>query len=132
MCLEKVVNIKDDVVTLTGLLIILKENSGSLEENNSVVFLGDKFMKDLTKHYCCVCEEAEFVKRIKVHLDRDYEYDFTFELDERSFTKLFRLVNVETNDPVYKDVYKEPNPQTDMGALYITKRAEDIKKAIRR
>jgi len=116
-------------INITNFLSALKQIKDKIEKNNSVVYLDNKYLKQLMKN----CEHRrKEEKNSKIILlsaksrGNDYHYFIRLELDNSEFTKLFKVTDVTTNDSEYDGSFTKPNYKKNLTAICFTKKGKRI------
>jgi hypothetical protein len=129
--MENIIEINKENITMINLFKTLKDNKEITKKHNMVVFLGEKFIRVLTRNDCS--SEIKIIDGVKAaSISYTDENGYTYEILVSVFKKvtplLFRLDEIKSTNINYSNVYDQPNYDNDLAPCFITKKSEKIPK----
>ena len=114
------IEFKEESTNIINLLSVLRMKKDEIEKNNYQILVSNKYMKDLKRRHDYHIKDDVIYFAAK-HAHEDYHYLLLFQTTKIDNKLCYKLINVETNDYEYKDVFVTPNEEKEVNILYFDK-----------
>ena len=124
----------EDDVNLISFFEKLKENQKLVKENNGSIFFGDRFLLSIAK--TCksqyIKNEGEKTLYLKAIDAFGYKYSVKLNKSDKRGIQLFKVEEVDSNNPEYTNILSKENGCNDIFALYFIKKHERTENKVRK
>jgi len=118
--MEKYLDFLEEEVSIENLFRTLKDNKKTTKNKNMVIFLSEKFIKTLLKKEY-ETQKGTVNREETITMSHTDDKGFSYKVSFSKFKDMFRLDDIQTNNPEYENAYKPTIYQDDIdGALFIS------------